>query len=151
MLPARIGGLNRSLGHSISAIECIQENHAWFAVVPRVLHDLVIKLPGREVEFFNIYHHAKPVPGDAPGLHLLPAKPTKPRLIGMLGHCLHKFISHTYRNIEIANVPLNFFAMHKIQNIRMIHWQNRHVCAVPTLLLDHTKSLIVDLQERNWS
>src|SRR3989344_559134 len=81
------------------------------------------------------------------GFHFLIFPKTKPLTIWLFRKLFHKLIRNFYGNVEVSDFSLYLLSANKIQNIWMINLHHRHIRAVPALLFNNYKRVIVDAQK----
>ena len=112
---------------------CIEEQHAWFAIVMRLLDD--------QIENFTR-------PNGFPDFAVLWVD----QVVGVVGFDgTHEGVRYSDADVEISYLTLIGFAGDKFADVGMINAQNSHIGAsTASALCDLPKGLVVDAEKTDW-
>ena len=122
--------LARYLADDVVAVHAVQEHDAGFPVVPRHVHDEVKHLAG------VLARHDGFIPRVDEVIFLVAL------------HGFHKLLREAHGNVEVCDLGSILFALDKINDVRVIHAQDAHVCATArTALFDGLSRRVEHLHE----
>ena len=101
-------------------VHLVEEDHAGLAVSPRALNYLAEHLPGIQMAYH--FHFAIRIAGIDRG---------PLRICGPTGDGLHELVADTDGDIEVVDVSFDLLAVDELQDVRVVHVHDGHVCAIP--------------------